>query len=72
MKKLIIIIFFFGFSNLYASEIKLEKIIDGLKKPWSFTFVNKTNILITEKSGIKSMFIFHILKIEITGRQVHQ
>ncbi len=51
MKKLIIIIFFFGFSNLYASEIKLEKIIDGLKKPWSFTFVNKTNILITEKSG---------------------
>ena len=51
MKKIIIIIFFFGFSNLYASEIKLEKIIDGLKKPWSFTFVNKTNILITEKSG---------------------
>ena len=31
MKKLIIILFFFGFSNLYSSEIKLEKIVDGLK-----------------------------------------
>ena len=29
MKKLIIILFFFGFSNLYALEIKLEKIADG-------------------------------------------
>ncbi len=51
MKKLIFILFFFGFSNLYASEIKLEKIFDGLKKPWSFSFIDQQNVMITEKSG---------------------
>jgi glucose/arabinose dehydrogenase len=51
MKKLIIILFFFGFSNLYASDIKLKKIIDGLKKPWSLSFIDQENAVITEKSG---------------------
>ena len=51
MKKLIIILFFFGFSNLYASEIKLEKIVDSLKKPWSLSFIDQDNVVITEKSG---------------------
>ena len=51
MKKLIIILFFFGFSNLYASDIKLKKIVDGLKKPWSLSFIDQENVVITEKSG---------------------
>ena len=51
MKKLIIILFFFGFSNLYASEIKLEKTADSLKKPWSLSFIDQENVVITEKSG---------------------
>ena len=51
MKKLIIILFFFGFSNLYASDIKLKKIVDGLKKPWSLSFIDQENVMITEKSG---------------------
>tara|TARA_B100000963_G_scaffold351699_1_gene363699 strand:- start:1281 stop:2342 length:1062 start_codon:yes stop_codon:yes gene_type:complete len=51
MKRLIIILFFFSFYNLYASEIKLEKINDGLKKPWSLSFIDQENILITDKSG---------------------
>ena len=51
MKKLIIILFFFGFSNLYALEIKLKKIVDGLKKPWSLSFIDQENVVITEKSG---------------------
>ncbi len=51
MKKLIFILFLFGFSNLYASEIKLEKIFDGLKKPWSFSFIDQQSVMITEKSG---------------------
>ena len=51
MKKLIIILFFFSFSTLYASEIKLEKIADGLKKPWSLSFIDQKNLMITEKSG---------------------
>ena len=51
MKKLIIILFFYGFSNLCASEIKLEKITDGFKKPWSLSFIDQENVVITEKSG---------------------
>ena len=51
MKKLIIIIFFFGFFSLHASEIKLEKIADGLKKPWSLSFIDQKIVVITEKSG---------------------
>ena len=51
MKKLIIILFFFGFSNLYASDIKLKKIVDDLKKPWSLSFIDQENVVITEKSG---------------------
>ncbi len=51
MKKLIIFLFFFAFSNLYALEIKLEKIVDGLDKPWSLSFTDQENIIFTEKSG---------------------
>ncbi len=51
MKKLIIILFLFNFSNLYSSEFKLEKIFDDLKKPWSLSFIDKENVIITEKTG---------------------
>ena len=51
MKKLFIFLFFFAFSNLYALEIKLEKIVDGMDKPWSLSFIDKENIIFTEKSG---------------------
>ena len=51
MKKIIIILIFFSFSSSYASEIKLKKITGGLKKPWSLSFIDQENVLITEKSG---------------------
>ena len=51
MKKLFICLFFFTFSNLYSSEIKFEKISDDLNKPWSLSFINKENVIITEKMG---------------------
>ena len=52
MKKTIIfLLFFFFFSNLHATEIKLEKIVDGLEKPWSLSFIDKEKIIFTEKSG---------------------
>ena len=51
MKKLFIFIFFFISSNICASEIKLEKIVDSLDKPWSLSFIDKENIIFTEKSG---------------------
>jgi aldose sugar dehydrogenase len=51
MKKFIIVIFLFTQSSVYTSEIKLEKIFDGLTKPWSFSFIDKDNIILTEKKG---------------------
>ena len=53
MKKLITCLFLslFIFSNLYTSEIKFEKIYDDFNKPWSLSFIDKENIIITEKTG---------------------
>ncbi len=51
MKQLIIFLILLNFSNLNASEIKLEKIFDNLDKPWSLSFINRDNIIFTEKSG---------------------
>ena len=64
MKKLIIILFFFGSFNLYATEIKLEKIADGLKKPWSHSFIDQKNLLITEKSG--KLFTLNLIDKKIS------
>ena len=51
MKKLIIFLFLFTFSNSYSSEIQFEKIFDDLNKPWSLSFIDKENLIITEKTG---------------------
>ncbi len=64
MKKLIIVFFFSIFHNLYALEIKLEKISDGLKKPWSLSFADQENIIITEKSG--KLFILNLKNRKIS------
>ncbi len=50
MKKLIIFIFL-SFGHLHANEFKLVKVISGLNKPWSLSFINEKDILVTEKSG---------------------
>ena len=51
MKNIFILIFFFVSFNVYAQEIKLEKIVDSLDKPWSLSFLDQDNIIFTEKSG---------------------
>ena len=53
MKKIIIflIIILIQTLNLKAEDFKLNQIISGLDKPWSLTFINQNEILITEKSG---------------------
>ncbi len=51
MKKLFIFLFFFVSTNLYAIESKLEKIVDSFDKPWSLSFIDHENVIITEKSG---------------------
>ena len=50
MKKLFII-YILLLTNLSADDYKLEKIIEGLDSPWSLTFINSQNLLITEKPG---------------------
>ena len=52
MNKIIIFLLIYFISlNSYASEIKFEKIIRGLNSPWSLSFIDKENIIFTEKSG---------------------
>jgi len=53
MKKLIsiIFIFLFSYSKSFSFEVNLEKIFDGLIGPWSLSFIDNNNILITEKRG---------------------
>ena len=51
MRKIFFFLFFFISFNLYAQEIKLEKIVDSLDKPWSLSFIDKNNVIFTEKSG---------------------
>ena len=42
-------IFIQTYLSLNGSEIKLEKITDGLDNPWSLSFINQENIIFTEK-----------------------
>ena len=50
MKK-ILIIFLLLFKNLSADDFKLEKVIEGFDSPWSLTFIDNQNLLVTEKPG---------------------
>ena len=59
----LIIIFIFNFSIANAQDFKLVKIIDGLKSPWSLSFINQNEALITEKSG--NIIHINIQKIEL-------
>ena len=58
MKKIIffLIIILIQTLNLKAEDFKLDQIISGLNSPWSLSFKNQDEILITEKSG-KILFI---------------
>ncbi len=52
MRKVLILLFFFLISfNSQSSEIKLEEIFNDLDKPWSMSFIDKDNVVITEKNG---------------------
>ncbi len=50
MKK-ILLIFLFIFTKVNADDFKLEKIIEGFQKPWSLSFIDSQNLLVTEKPG---------------------
>ena len=68
MKKTILIIYFFWLSNLFGLEVKLEKIVEGMNKPWSLSFIDDTSIIYTEKKGK----LFHLdLKNQIISEIKH-
>ena len=50
MKKILIIYLLF-FTNSIAEDFKLERIIEGFDNPWSLTFIDSHNLLVTEKPG---------------------
>ena len=50
MKKVIIILFLLC-TNSNADTFKLERVIKGLDSPWSLSFIDNQNLLITEKPG---------------------
>ena len=50
MKK-VLTIFLLLFTNVNANDFKLEKIIGGFERPWSLSFIDDQNLLITEKPG---------------------
>ena len=47
----LVIIFIFNFSIAIAEDFKLIKITDNLTSPWSLSFINQNEALITEKPG---------------------
>ena len=53
MKKIIFVSIFILIQtlNLKSEDFRLKQLISGLNNPWSFTFKNENEILITEKSG---------------------
>ena len=51
MKKLIFIFLLLQIINLKAAQPNLNQILNNLKNPWSLSFVNQSEVLITEKSG---------------------
>ena len=70
MKKIIsfLIIILVQTLNLKAEDFKLNQIISGLKSPWSLTFKNQNEILLTEKSG---QILFVNLKDKIIRKINH-
>ena len=57
MKKLLSI-FLLLFTNLSAEDFKLEKIVQGFDSPWSLTFIDNQNLLVTEKTRKYKIYKF--------------
>ena len=46
-----IVTFYFLLINVKANEFKIEEIFKDFNKPWSMSFIDDDNIILTEKSG---------------------
>ena len=76
MKKFLVLFSLFFINTVCADNFKLKKLID-LNNPWSLTFINDNEILISEKSGLlilynkktqKKSSISHNLKLNDNGQ----
>ena len=47
----------------FAEEYKLQKVLEGLNKPWGMSFIDYDNLLVTQKSG-------EILKINLKTKEI--
>ena len=63
--RILITIFIYSLfiSISYASNYKLEKVIDNLTKPWGRSFINDNELFLTQKTG-------EILKINLKTKEV--
>jgi aldose sugar dehydrogenase len=48
---LFFLLFIIPLNNIDASEVKLQEIFKGLQSPWSLSFIDNENVILTEKSG---------------------
>jgi len=64
MKKFIFFFIIIFYANLQATEIKFEKLLDGLIKPWSLSFIDQENIIFTSKAG--KLFFFNLKEKKIS------
>ena len=60
---IILFIYFFQILNLNSNEPKLDEIIKNLNNPWSLSFINNDEVIITEKSG-------NFLKINLINKKI--
>ena len=63
----LILIFALSINNLKAQNInfKLIKVFEGLRSPWSLSFINKNEVIITEKAG-------NIIHLNIEDKSINQ
>ena len=66
MKKIILIASLFLTQILHSSsnEPKLQEVIKGLDSPWSLSFINENEVLVTEKSGNLNLINFNNKKLK--------
>tara|TARA_B100001093_G_scaffold500975_1_gene552081 strand:- start:97 stop:1164 length:1068 start_codon:yes stop_codon:yes gene_type:complete len=67
MRKFFLSLFILVVSSgcLFAKELRLEELYKGLNSPWSLSFIDNNNIIITEKSG-------NLLKLDLIEKKLEK
>jgi quinoprotein glucose dehydrogenase len=65
-----IFLFFFSINYSLAENLDFEKVVD-LKNPWGSTFINNTELLVTEKSGKIKLIDLNTKKISLINHNLN-